>query len=306
MAETITGLGPMESEPRPAVTGVRAAGSPSVPSVPSRAVRGGARRGAIRAGGESTESASESPVDQLRAQLAQAQRMAALGELLSTTTHEFNNLLMTIINYAQLGLRHKDQPTRDKALEKILAAGQRAAKVTQSVLGMARNRSNGLEATDLTRLLEDSLVLLERELMKHRITLEKQFQPVPEVWANGNQLQQVILNLIINARQAMTAGGTLTLKLEFDPASKMVDLVVRDTGTGIPADQLPRIFDAYYTTKKGPDESGKGGTGLGLSSCRAIIEAHQGRIRVESTVGRGTAFTIKLPIATSSKNSPSS
>jgi signal transduction histidine kinase len=162
---------------------------------------------------------------------------------------------------------------------------------------MARNRSTGLEATDLTRLLNDSLVLLERELLKHRIQLEKYFQPIPDVWANGNQIQQVILNLIINARQAMTAGGTLTLKLELDPTSNMVDLVVRDTGCGIAADKLPRIFDAYFTTKSGPDESGKGGTGLGLSSCRSIIEAHHGRIRVESTVGRGTAFTIKLPVA---------
>jgi signal transduction histidine kinase len=295
MTDMMTGLGPMEGEPRPAVTGLRTTGTPSVSS---RAGRGGSRRGVGRA---AVESESESTVELLRAQLAQAQRMAALGELLSTTTHEFNNLLMTIINYAQLGLRHKDQPTRDKALEKILAAGQRAAKVTQSVLGMARNRSTGLEATDLTRLLEDSLVLLERELMKHRITLEKQFQSVPEVWANGNQIQQVILNLIINARQAMNAGGTLTLKLEYDAASKMVDLVVRDTGSGISAEQLPRIFDAYYTTKHGPDESGKGGTGLGLSSCRTIIEAHQGRIRVESTVGRGTAFTIKLPVAPSAR-----
>ena len=295
MTDMMTGLGPMEGEPRPAVTGLRTTGTPSVSS---RAGRGGSRRGVGRA---AVESESESTVELLRAQLAQAQRMAALGELLRTTTHEFNNLLMTIINYAQLGLRHKDQTTRDKALEKILAAGQRAAKVTQSVLGMARNRSTGLEATDLTRLLEDSLVLLERELMKHRITLEKQFQSVPEVWANGNQIQQVILNLIINARQAMNAGGTLTLKLEYDAASKMVDLVVRDTGSGISAEQLPRIFDAYYTTKHGPDESGKGGTGLGLSSCRTIIEAHQGRIRVESTVGRGTAFTIKLPVAPSAR-----
>ncbi|MFO0871328.1 MAG: ATP-binding protein [Pirellulales bacterium] len=244
--------------------------------------------------------ATPSPEQQialLKQQLAQAQKLTALGELVSTTTHEFNNVLMTIINYAQLGLRHKDDATRDKAFEKILAAGQRAAKITNSVLGMARNRSNAFEATDLVRIIGESLVLLEREMSKYRIRVETQFSPAPEVWAIGNQIQQVLLNLLINARQAMSGGGTLLIKVEHDSASDMVDLVVRDTGGGIAPEHLPRIFDPYFTTKSGPDESGRGGTGLGLASCRAIIEAHRGRIRVESTVGRGTAFTIKLPIA---------
>src|SRR5437870_5296077 len=95
----------------------------------------------------------------------------------------------------------------------------------------------------------------------------------------------------------MPTGGRLVIRLEHDAAADTVDLVVRDTGSGIPADKLPRIFEPFYTTKTGPDETGKGGTGLGLASCRKIIEAHCGRIRVESTVGRGTQFTIKLPVA---------
>jgi signal transduction histidine kinase len=85
--------------------------------------------------------------------------------------------------------------------------------------------------------------------------------------------------------------------LAYDAQSEMIDLVVRDNGCGIPADKLPRIFESFYTTKKGPDASGKGGTGLGLSMCRDILEAHHGRIRVDSTVGKGTAFTLKLPTA---------
>ena len=85
------------------------------------------------------------------------------------------------------------------------------------------------------------------------------------------------------------------MRLSHDAANNMVEIMVRDTGSGIPADKLPRIFDRYFTTKSGPDASGKGGTGLGLSFCRDIIEAHHGRIRVESTVGKGTAFTLKLP-----------
>ena len=231
----------------------------------------------------------------LQEQLAHAQRLAALGELASTTTHEFNNVLMTILNYARLGLRHKDEPTRDKALQRILTAGERAAKITSVVLGAARNRSDGFEPTDLAKLIEDSLVLLEREMNKYRISVERQFEPAPEAIANGNQIQQVLLNLLINARQAMPSGGRLILRISPDAAEGTVDLQVRDTGSGIPADKLRRIFDPYFSTKNGPDETGKGGTGLGLASCRRIIEAHHGRIRVESTVGKGTAFTIKLP-----------
>ncbi|HID74753.1 MAG TPA: sensor histidine kinase [Planctomycetaceae bacterium] len=236
-------------------------------------------------------------VEILREQLAQAQRLTALGELVSTTTHEFNNVLMTIINYAKLGMRHKDHATRDKAFEKILAAGNRAARITNSVLGMARNRSTGMEPTDLVRVVEDTLVLLERELNKYHIKVEKRFDPVPQAYMNGNQIQQVLLNLLINARQAMPAGGRVIIRISHDADNEMIDLVVRDFGCGIPPEKLPHIFNPFFTTKSGPDSSGKGGTGLGLSMCRNIIEAHQGRIRVDSTPGKGTAFTLKLPTA---------
>jgi signal transduction histidine kinase len=233
----------------------------------------------------------------LKQQLIQAQKLTALGELVGTTTHEFNNVLMTIINYAKIGLRHKDEATRDKALEKILAAGNRAAKITNAVLAVARNRPDAFEPTDIVKLVEESMLLLEREMSKYRIAIEKQFDEVPEAIANGNQMQQVLLNLIINARQAMKQGGRLLIRITHDRDEGTVDLLVRDTGCGIPPDKLQRIFDPFFSTKSGPDESGRGGTGLGLASCRNIIEAHRGRIRVESTVGKGTAFTIKLPVA---------
>ncbi len=233
----------------------------------------------------------------LRKQLVEAQRMTAMGELVSTTTHEFNNVLMTIINYAKIGLRHTDNETRDKSLQKILAAGERASKITNSVLGMARNRNDRFEPVQLQAIIEETLILLDREMNKYRITVECDFSDVPDVQANGNQIQQVLLNLLINARQAMPRGGTVTIRLRHDTDQQTVDLTVRDRGTGIPTDQLPRIFDSFYSTKEGPDESGRGGTGLGLAACRNIVDAHRGRIRVESTVGRGTAFTVRLPVA---------
>lgn len=247
-----------------------------------------------------TSPASPSPDVQIAAlqqQLQKMQKLAALGELVSTTTHEFNNVLMTILNYARMGQRHKDEATRDKALEKILTATQRATKITSTILAVARNRSDGFEPTDLKPIVADSLLLLERELSKYRISVETHLADVPQVSAMGNQIQQVLLNLLINARQAMPSGGRVVVRLEQDIAARTVDLVIRDTGCGIPADKLPRIFEPFYTTKTGPDETGTGGTGLGLASCRQIIEAHRGRVRVESTVGKGTQFTIKLPVA---------
>ncbi len=243
------------------------------------------------------EPSLQEQIEMLQAQLNEAQKLTALGELTSTITHEFNNVLMTIINYAKIGIRHKDEPTRDKALNKIHTAANRAAKITNSVLGMARNRSDQHEPTDLHRLIDDALVLLDREMTKYRIVIEKQFEDVPEVLANGNQIQQVLLNLMINARQAMPNGGRLLIRTVHDASTGMVDLTVRDTGSGIPRDKLRRIFDRFFTTKKGPDATGKGGTGLGLAMCRDIIESHNGRIRAESTVGKGTAITLKLPIA---------
>lgn len=231
----------------------------------------------------------------LHQQLVQAQRLTAIGELTSTVVHEFNNVLTTIINYAKLGLRHKDEATRDKALAKILSAGERAATITNSVLGMARNRSDSFEPTDLTKIIDETLVLLDRELHKYRISVETQIHPTPPANAIGNQIQQVLLNLVINARQAIAEGGRIVVGLSHDAVHDTVDLSVRDTGSGIPADRLPHIFDPFFSTKSRPDRSGKGGTGLGLSTCRTIIEQHRGRIRVESTVGVGTCFTIKLP-----------
>ncbi len=240
----------------------------------------------------------EQQIAQLQQQLAAMQAMATLGELTSTATHEFNNVLMTVINYARSGIRNKDEAARDKAFDRILAASQRAAKITATVLAQARHRDGSLQSTDIREVISDSLVLLEREMRKYRVSVETDFADnTPLAMANGNQLQRVLLNLLINARQAMPDGGTVQIQTRQDGGQLV--LTVRDYGSGIPAAELPRIFDPFFSTKAGPDESGKGGTGLGLAACKDIIEAHSGRIRVESTVGKGTAFIIRLPAADS-------
>ena len=246
--------------------------------------------------GSQIDSDQQRYVQHLKNELRKMQAMAALGELTSTATHEFNNVLMTIINYAKLGIRNRDDASRDKALDKILQASERAAKITNTILAQARNRSDSQEPTDLTQIIESSLILLEREMRKYRIAVETELAAgTPPALASGNQIQRVLLNLLINARQAMPEGGTILIRLMPSSETGFVELVIRDSGSGIPQEKLPHIFDAFYTTKDGPDDSGKGGTGLGLAACKEIIDAHQGRIRVESTVGRGTAFIIRLP-----------
>ena len=234
--------------------------------------------------------------DQLRQQLLQAQRLSSVGALASSVAHEFNNILTTIINYAKLGLRPTaDDQARTQALERILKGGQRAAGIVNSMLGYARNHGIERVPTDVARLVEESLTLTEKDLSKHRVAVEKRFLSRPVVPVVPGQIEQILVNLIINARQAMPRGGRLTLEVRESRAGDMAEVKIADTGCGIAADKLRLIFEPFYTTKL-PDEGGSGGTGLGLSVCRQIIEQHHGRIRVESVVGKGSTFTVKLPM----------
>jgi signal transduction histidine kinase len=237
-----------------------------------------------------------SEAEQLRQQLLQAQKLSSVGALASSVAHEFNNILTTIINYARLALRPgQDEATRTQALEKILKGSQRAATIINSMLGFARNTATQRETTDLVALVEEILLLTEKDLSKHRIHVEKKYQGRPHALVVPAQIEQVLLNLVINARQAMPRGGHLRIEVRENPRTQMIELSVTDTGVGIPPERLRLIFEPFYTTKE-PDANGHGGTGLGLSVCRQIIEQHQGRIRVESLVGKGSTFTVKLPI----------
>ncbi|MEC8557260.1 MAG: ATP-binding protein [Planctomycetota bacterium] len=246
--------------------------------------------------GEAAATGLEQELEMLREQLQHSQRMATLGELTSTTTHEFNNLLMTILNYANLGVRNKDEATRDKAFNRILDAANRGAKVTSSVLSMARNRAAVKEAISLQSIIEDTVVLLEREYRKYRIDLRLELDEVPPVLGASNELQRVIVNLLVNARQASDEGSQVRVVLQAENPTQ-VRLTIRDNGSGISPEVLPRIFDPFFSTKAGPDDTGKGGSGVGLSACKQVIDDHDGRIRVESTLGKGTAFIIRLPVA---------
>lgn len=236
-----------------------------------------------------------SETDQLRRQLLQAQRLSSVGALASSVAHEFNNILTTIINYAKLGLRSPhDEGTRRQALEKILKGSQHAATIINSMLGFARNNAAQREVTDIVRIVEEVLILVDKDLRKHQVQAITKFHGRPQAAVVAGQIEQILINLIINARQAMPRGGRLTIEVRENTDTHMVELRVSDTGVGIAPEQLRLIFEPFYTTKE-PDEHGHGGTGLGLSVCRQIIEQHQGRIRVESMIGKGSTFTVKLP-----------
>ena len=232
--------------------------------------------------------------DSLRQQLLQAQRLSSVGELASSIAHEFNNILTTIINSAKLGMRNPNAEEKQKAFERVVKAGSRAATIAGGMLGFARKGAGHRVQCDVARLVEEVLVLTEKDLGKHRVQVETKIHSRPTVWAVPGQIEQILVNLVINARQAMPNGGRLKIDVRENEAADLAEVRIADTGVGIPPEQLRKIFEPFFTTKQ-PDEYGRGGTGLGLSVCRQIIEQHHGRIRVESVVGKGSTFTLKLP-----------
>jgi signal transduction histidine kinase len=245
--------------------------------------------------GEDLLTPAQSETESLRQQLLQAQRLSSVGALASSVAHEFNNILTTIINYAKLGMRGNLEPSQKQAFEKILKGGQRAAVIVSGMLGFARNQSSRREPTDVVKLVEEVLLLTEKDLSKHRIQVDKRFHGRPVATVVPGQIEQILLNLIINARQAMPNGGRLRIDVRENESAGLVEVRIADSGVGISPEQLRMIFEPFFTTKK-PDEHGHGGTGLGLSVCRQIIEQHHGRIRVESVLGKGSTFTVKLPL----------
>ena len=243
-----------------------------------------------------TRVAGNEEVEALRRQLVALQRVSSLGVLAGGVCHELNNALTPILNYAKLGLRNPDPAYRERALEKILEAAERASAITGGVLGLARPRADRREPADLARLVEEVILLVGKDLSSHRVQLDFQVVNRPYAKVNPAQIQQVLLNLIINARQAMPRGGTVKVRVGHEPNARLAEVSVADTGDGIAPADLRRIFEPFFTTKTGPDDFGLGGTGLGLSVCRDIVESHRGRLRAESRLGQGTTFTLRLPV----------
>jgi signal transduction histidine kinase len=273
---------------------VAAAPAPDAASGSSNGAR--SKRGGAESPLASGIAGSEA-IEGLRRQVIALQRISSLGVLAGGVFHELNNALTPILSYAKLGLRNPDPAYRERALTQIVEAAQRASTITRSMLGLSRpgGSLDHREPTELVRLVREVIALVEKDMAKHRVRLDVKL--VGEPWARVHpaQIQQVLLNLLINARQAMPDGGTVRVRLGLDAAGRRAELSVADTGVGIAPGDLRRIFEPFYSTKTSPDAAGQGGTGLGLAVCRDIVEAHHGRLRAESRLGQGSTFTLILP-----------
>jgi len=229
-----------------------------------------------------------------RKKIMESERLAVIGQLAAGVAHELNNPLQGIVTYAHLLLERAPDadPSRD-ALQKIAAQADRCREIIRSLLDFSRPRKPQARPADISAILRECLALVERQALFHNIEIVTDFSAdLPAATVDPAQMQQVFMNLIINAAEAMEGAGRLALATQYDHAGRLVEARVTDTGHGIRPEDLDRIFDPFFTTK------GVGhGTGLGLSISYGIVKEHQGTITVDSQVGRGTTFTIRLPAA---------
>lgn len=237
-------------------------------------------------------------LDAVRAQLFQAQKLEALGQLTGGLAHDFNNLLTIILSSARLALTTRDPARAQRMLEHIVDAGQRGTQLTQQLLSFARHRQ-----LNVTRIAPAELITSTRGLIEHALpsTIEMhQHVPsdLPLIDVDAGQLQMVLLNLLFNARDAVEGEGRVDLSVSTVILAGEVDGLcgpfvrfdVRDTGSGIDPEVLPRIFEPFFTTKP----FGKG-TGLGLSQVYGFAKQSNGAISVTSSVGEGTCMSLYLP-----------
>jgi signal transduction histidine kinase len=237
----------------------------------------------------------------VREQVTETQRLATIGTIAAVIAHEFNNLLTPIVSYSQYALASATSEKPDmelirKALDKSYQAASKAGRICNSMLGLARGESTVGKIT-VQKLIDETLLVLARDPKKDGIALRVQVQPDLIIDGDQVQLEQVLLNLLINARQAMLGkGGSLWIKAAADESGKELKIQVVDSGSGIPEKLISKIFTPFFTTK-GTVRSGETkGTGLGLSICKDIVERHGGRIEVQSEVGKGTTFSVCLPM----------
>jgi signal transduction histidine kinase len=221
--------------------------------------------------------------------------MASLGSLAAGVAHEINNPLGGILIYANL-LREEFEAGNDPRvddLKRIVDEAIRCREIVKSLLEFGRQTESQFELVDINQAINDGLFFLENQALFHNIKIVKYLaSPLPPIQGNPNQLKQVLMNMMVNAAEAMSEGGgslTITTGINSDPSS--IFITFQDTGIGIEPAIQSKIFDPFFTTK----EVGKG-TGLGLSICHGIITEHGGKIYAESEVGKGATFIIELPI----------
>jgi two-component system NtrC family sensor kinase len=248
----------------------------------------------------------EERVDQKTGELKRAhehalhtEKMASIGKMAAVLAHEINNPLSGILTYAKLLRKWINSDDAGKSrqrdicdsLDLIAAESRRCGDLVKNLLTFSRTNPINLQRASLNRVIEQALRLIQHQLDLANVQVQLQLDPcLPDVVCDGAQIEQVVLALMMNAQDAMPQGGNLWVNTTLQHDDNEVRIVIRDDGTGISPEILPRLFEPFLTTK----ETGKG-VGLGLAISRSILERHRGNIEVQSELGRGTTFTITLP-----------
>jgi len=229
----------------------------------------------------------------MQARVAQSERLASLGMLAAGVAHEVNNPLGGILALTGLTIEDmpKDDPNRENLAE-VIRQTERCRDIVKGLLEFSRQSKGNTEPVNLNKVLQDTLSLVEKQALFFNISVVWNLDPqLPRVIADRSQFQQVFMNILMNAVQAMNERGTITIETRHNTAANSVDVAISDTGEGIPPEEIDRIFDPFFTTKA----SGHG-TGLGLSIAYGIVTTHRGTISVQSEVGKGSTFTIRMPV----------
>jgi two-component system NtrC family sensor kinase len=233
---------------------------------------------------------------ELEGQLSQADKLSSIGLLAAGVAHEVNTPLAVISSYTQmLAKQLQGDPQKSGLLEKITRQTFRASEIVNNLLNFSRTSGTEFADIDVNKIITDTLTLLEHQFKTAKVRVNSELMPgISPIQGNAGRLQQVFLNLFLNAKDAMPQGGTLHIATS---NGDMVSIRVSDTGSGIAPEHIQRIYDPFFTTKTTPKEGQSRGTGLGLSVTYGIIQEHAGKIRVESTQGTGTTFALDFPLS---------
>ncbi|MCK4410375.1 MAG: HAMP domain-containing protein, partial [Candidatus Eisenbacteria sp.] len=224
--------------------------------------------------------------------ITESKKLATLGQLAAGIAHEINNPLGGIVMYSHMLEEDLVKAENRENVRKIAREADRCKAIVKGLLDFARQTKPERTESNINHVVNEVIALLEQQSIFHNISIVKDQSPsIPLVEVDVGQMQEVFMNLILNAAQAMDGSGTLTAITRLVKDATVVEIEIRDTGPGIPSDKTDKIFEPFYTTK----EIGRG-TGLGLSIAYGIIERHHGSIHVESEVGRGTSFFVRLPV----------
>jgi signal transduction histidine kinase len=232
---------------------------------------------------------------ELEAQLTQADKLSSIGLLAAGVAHEVNTPLAVISSYSQMLAKQVRGDQRvAPVLDKIISQTFRASEIVNGLLNFSRTSGAEFTALDLNHIIEDTLKLLEHQFRTSQVQLEMALEHnLPPILGNSGKLQQVFLNLFLNAKDAMAAGGTLRIATQ---SNGLVAVDISDTGSGIATEHMQRIYDPFFTTKTTVSEGQRRGTGLGLAVSYGIIQEHAGKIQVESQLGSGTTFHLEFPM----------